>query len=182
MQKGISWRGQAWSSAEHCEVAASEAGIEARGSIAGTTEDGTEFEIKYSLELSPDWDIQHVVVRDMKNEGNELDLQRENDQWFDVDGMHLEKFDNVAFVDISLTPFTNTLPIKRLQFEGDQPQRIDVLYIDLPKFELRRVSQFYSKIGKNTYRFQQDDFSADLVVDEDGLVVVYPELFTSAVE
>jgi uncharacterized protein len=185
MQKKITWHGKQQVSTETCEISASEAGIEVRGSVAGVSDDGTEFEIKYTLELSPEWDIQHVVVRDVKNEGNELDLQRENGQWFDVDGLHLEEFDGVEFVDMTITPLTNTLPIKRLQFDGDEPQKINVLFIELPEFNIRRVEQIYSKIGKNTYHYQDievPDFVADLVVDDDGLVIIYPRLFTSKVE
>ncbi|HET8670324.1 MAG TPA: putative glycolipid-binding domain-containing protein, partial [Candidatus Saccharimonadales bacterium] len=157
--------------------------IEVRGSVEGTASDGTEFEIKYSLELSPQWEIQHVIVRDVKNEGNELDLQRENGQWFDVDGLHLEEFDDVEYVDLSFTPLTNTLPIKRLHLEGNEPQKIDVLYIELPAFSFQRAEQYYARLGKHTYRYYEakaPDSVADLVVDDDGLVLIYPGLFTSA--
>jgi hypothetical protein len=50
----------------------------------------------------------------------------------------------------------------------------------LPKFEWRRLEQYYTKIGNNTYRYQdgeRPDFQADIVVDDDGLVLVYPGLF-----
>jgi len=179
MQKKITWHGQAWQSEEQCEISSSEAGIEVRGSIQGTSEDGQDFEINYTLELSPEWQIQHVVVRDAKDEGNELDLQYENGQWFAVDGWHLGNFDHVEYVDITLTPLTNTLPIRHLEFAEGEPQSISVLYIDLPSFKVRKVDQYYTKIGKNTYRFQQDDFTADIVVDDEGFVVVYPNLFTA---
>ncbi|MEK7153856.1 MAG: putative glycolipid-binding domain-containing protein [Patescibacteria group bacterium] len=49
---------------------------------------------------------------------------------------------------------------------------------------MRKVEQCYTKLGKNTYRYQDIeilDFTADIVVDDDGLVVVYPNLFTSVV-
>ena len=184
MQKDITWHGLAWKSEEHCEIEASDAGIEARGSVYGTTEDGTDFEIGYVIELSPEWEVQHVLVNDAKHEGSSLDLQRENDQWFDAEGMHLEEFDRVEYIDLALTPLTNTLPIKRLPFTNNETHKISVLYVDLPKLELRKVEQCYTKLGKNTYRYQDIeilDFTADIVVDDDGLVVVYPNLFTSVV-
>lgn len=185
MQKKITWRSQACQSEEHCEISSSDAGIEIRGSVQGTADDGKEFEINYTLELSPEWQVQHIVVRDAKDEGNELDLQYENGQWFDVDGWHLEAYDGVEYVDLTITPSTNTLPIKRLAFEGREPQKIDVLYIDLPSFQTRRVEQYYTKLGKHTYRYQdgeRPDFIADIVLDDDDFVAIYPNLFTSNIE
>lgn len=175
MKQAISWVSHVLQSEEHCEISVSDVGIEIRGSIRSEV-----FEINYTLELSPDWQVQHVVVRDVRNDGNDLDLQYENGQWFDVDGWHLATFDGVEYVDISITPATNTAPLKRLQFLSDEPQKIDVLYIDLPSFGLRRMEQYYSKIGSHTYRYQDGehrDSHADLVVDEQGMVVVYPNLF-----
>jgi len=184
-KKKVTWQAAAWSGREDLTLQVGDAGIEATSELKGTTEDGTPYEIRYTIELSPDWQVQHVHIADSRDEGGTLDLIYENGQWFaGLDDYLGEEFDNVPFIDISLTPFTNTIPIKHLTFEGREPQKIDVLFIDLPSFTWRRVEQYYSKIGENTYHYQdieRPDFQADIVVDDDGLVLVYPNLFTAAV-
>jgi hypothetical protein len=102
------------------------------------------------------------------------------DQWYDGAGQHLTEFDGVELVDISISPFTNTLPIKRLHFEGEQPQKVDIIYFDENLFSLRRLQQVYSQKDERTYRYQDIElpgFVSDIVVDEEGLVVDFPELF-----
>jgi uncharacterized protein len=184
--KNITWQALAWSGNEQLTLQVSGTGIEVKSELSGTTEDGTPYELRYLVELSPDWQVQHVHIADATDEGGVLDLIYENGKWFaGLDDYLGEEFDNVPFIDFSLTPFTNSLPINQLQFEGDDPLKVDVLFIDLPSFEWRRVEQHYSKIGKHTYRYQdveRPDFRADLVVDDDGLVILYPNLFITAVE
>lgn len=180
--RSISWRALAWDGAEQLTLQVGDAGIEARSELKGVTEDGVSFELHFTVELSPEWQVQHVVIVDADDEGKHLDLQYENSQWFDAGENHLEEFDGISFVDFSLSPFTNSLPIRHLNFEDAEPQKIEVIFIDLVTFELYRAEQYYSRLGKNTYHYQdveRPDFQADIVVDDDGLVVVYPGLFTA---
>lgn len=179
----IAWRALAWEGDEQLTLQVGDAGIEAKSELKGVTEDGVPYELRYILQLSPDWQVREVHIADAKDEGGSLDLIYENGKWFaGLDDYLGEEFDGVPFVDMSLTPFTNTLPIKRLDFEDDEPQKIDVLFLDLPAFTWRRVEQYYSKVGKSTYHYQdveQPEFQVDIVVDDDGLVLVYPNLFTA---
>lgn len=173
----IIWKSLAWEGTERCTIDHSESGIRVEGHLSGTIENGQPYELSYLLELSPDWRPQHVLVKDATDEGTYIDLVRENGRWLDPDGVHLTDFDSCEFVDITLTPVTNSLPLQSLSFEGKEPVALDVLSIDLPQFELSRKTQGYAKIGEHTYRFQQPGFAADIVVDDDGLVVLYPGLF-----
>jgi hypothetical protein len=107
-------------------------------------------------------------------------MAHEDEKWYDGNDNHLTAFDGVPFIDLSISPFTNTLPIKQLQFDGDKPQQIETLYFDENRFSIRKVRQVYSKLDERTYRYQDvelPDFAADIVVDDDGLVIDYPQLF-----
>lgn len=176
-KRSITWKALAWEGTEECTIEATDSGVRVESHLSGTTEDNVPYEISYLLELTPDWTAQHVLVKDATDEGKYLDLVRENGRWLDPDGVHLTDFDSCDFVDITLTPLTNTLPIKNLRFEGKEPVAIDVLYVNLPGFTIGRKTQGYSKVGDHTYHFQQRDFSADIVTDDDDLVVIYPGLF-----
>lgn len=178
MQKIVYWQGIETKSEERCVIDITAAGIEIRSIVYGEDQQGATFEYAYTMELSPEWQLQHIIVTDAKEEGDGIDLQRENGQWFDASGRHLEAFDGVSLVDFALTPLTNTLAMKQLQ-DGPSPQDIQVLYLDAASLELSKVRQRYTRLGKHTYRFQDVSrgFSAELVTDDDDLILIYPGLF-----
>ena len=82
-------------------------------------------------------------------------------------------------IDISLTPFTNSLPINRLQLQVNEVQYIKVLYIDILGRTIRSVVQQYTKISDHKYQYENvpNDFEAVITVDEWGIVTEYPGLF-----
>jgi hypothetical protein len=83
-------------------------------------------------------------------------------------------------VDLSITPFTNTLPIRRLSLPTGQTAEILAVYIQLPSLAITTDRQRYTclEAGKR-YRYESvdSDFTRDVEVDEHGLVVTYPGLF-----
>lgn len=176
----ITWNALAWNATETCVVASDDTGVRVEGHLSGRTEDDQPFEMSYLLELAPDWSVQHVLIKDVRDEGNYLDLVREDGRWLDHDGIHLTDFDSCEFVDLNRTPLTNSLPIKKLRFEGGDPVVIDVLCIDMPALTMSRKSQAYTQLGAHTYRFQEPGFTADIVTDDNDLVAVYPDLFVAA--
>jgi len=100
-------------------------------------------------------------------------------QWTGADGTALPEFDGCIDIDISATPFTNTLPIRRLILQPWQVERIRVLYIHVPTLEIESWDQRYTGLAPDRVRYESigSDFMRELVVDDDGLVVTYPGLF-----
>jgi hypothetical protein len=82
-------------------------------------------------------------------------------------------------VDLSFSPLTNTLPIRRLNLL-DAPvgtsRTVQVAWILLPSLEVIDSSQTYRVIGDHQLRFTSGDFGADIDVDDQGYVLRYPEL------
>jgi hypothetical protein len=120
-----------------------------------------------------------VTIKSLLDD-REINLTCENKKWYDGHGDHLTEFDGIPFIDLSISPFTNMLPIKQLRFDGDKPQKIETLYFDENRFSIRKVQQLYSRLNDRTYRYQDvelPDFVVDIVVDDDGWVIVYPQLF-----
>jgi len=153
--------------------------IHGHGLAVGKTDSNIPFAMEYDLALSAGWDIREMSIRSLLDK-RIIKLVHEGNQWYNGEGKHLAEFDGVELVDISISPFTNTLPIKRLQFEGEQPQKIDIIYFDENKFSLRRVQQIYSRVDEQTYRYQDTllpDFTSEITVDEEGLVIDFPGIF-----
>jgi len=82
-------------------------------------------------------------------------------------------------VDLSGSPLTNTLPIRRLgllKAETGVSHRLSVAWVLLPSLEVIQADQIYTPLGGNRVRYASETFSADLTVDDEGFVVDYPGL------
>ena len=99
--------------------------------------------------------------------------------WSDASGI-VRALEGAIDVDINVTPFTNTLPIRRLKLKENQSKEIVVVYVSIPEFIISTERQQYTCIipGK-LYRFESLDrnFIREIVVDDKGLVLEYPGLF-----
>jgi uncharacterized protein len=174
----IVWQALSWpSTVIHTHTV--DNGIYAHGLAVGKTDANIPFAIEYNLILTINWDIKEMLIKSLLDE-RVIQLVHAGNQWYDGKGQHLAEFEEVDLVDISISPFTNTLPIKRLQFKDEQLQKIDIIYFDENKFSLRRVQQICSQIDKQAYRYQDillPDFVSEITVDEDGLVIDFPGIF-----
>jgi uncharacterized protein len=87
------------------------------------------------------------------------------------------EFRDCVDVDLSFTPATNTLPIRRLCLEVGEEAEIQVAWLVWPELRVRPVLQRYARLAEDRYRYTQDDFAAELTVDEQGLVLEYEGLW-----
>ena len=100
--------------------------------------------------------------------------------WTDEHGAPLTALDGAIDVDLPITPFTNTLPIRRLALAPGASAEIDVVYVRTPGLSVEVDRQRYTCLEPmRRYRYEAVDgtFEADIDVDAHGLVVVYPGLF-----
>jgi hypothetical protein len=86
-------------------------------------------------------------------------------------------FEGCVDVDLSFTPATNTLPIRRLGLGVGEEREIAVAWLVWPELRFERAVQRYARLREDRYRYRQDDFEAELEVDEDGLVLEYEGLW-----
>lgn len=132
-----------------------------------------------------DWDDRHCtrrlaaqMVSPGRSEGLELTADGEG-VWYSG-GKEISTLAGCLDVDLWPTPFTNSLPIRRLGLNRGGEAVIRVAYIVAgSEFEISATEQRYSRLGSQIYRFESlgDGFTADLVVDENELVITYPGLF-----
>ena len=86
---------------------------------------------------------------------------------------------------MSVTPFCNTLPIRRLLGSGDASLTLDVAYVNGTDLTVSRSRQRYERKERGRIRYVDlglfPGFEADLHVDERMLVVSYEHLFERVV-
>ena len=78
------------------------------------------------------------------------------------------------------TPFTNSFPIHREPMAIGEQRHSRVAWISAPELTVRPRPQAYRRLTDRLYLFESLDgsgFTAELPVDEDGIVVDYPDLF-----
>ena len=87
-------------------------------------------------------------------------------------------------VDLAFSPMFNTIPIRRLGLHREAGEHtLPMVFVSLPELEVRVVEQTYRTVsvldegtGHAGIGFRWGDFTADLLVDADGVVSSYPGL------
>jgi hypothetical protein len=169
---------------EHLRLRIEESPIEADGVVVGE-EDGIALRARYMIRCDPWWRTRELIVDPL--DGRELLHLRSDGKgnWSDVSGRSIPKLKGCTDVDLSVTPFTNTLPIRRLDLREGNSSEIVAVYVDVPDMRLDTSKQRYTCLERNAggglYRYEDEGlfrgFTADLPVDADGLVLDYPGIF-----
>ncbi len=174
----IIWEGILYDSTESLRLSTTGQRIVVDSSIIGSFE-SDRYVVKYNAQIGVDWKVNNFhIVFEVNGAINEIDGARNNDNWI-INGRIDARFEDFCFIDISLSPFTNTLPVNNLNLPIGQGRNIGVIYVDILKGALRPVQQRYSRIADKTFRYESipKDFQADIEVDHQGLVLFYPGLF-----
>ena len=155
--------------------------VEANSLAVGRLDDSA-YRIQYQIVCDATWNVQKVSVRNLLS-NQSFALTKAGDEWLDEQGRAAGSLRGCSDVDIMVTPFTNTLPIRRLNLARGEAKEIAVAYVRVPELSLSRLEQRYTCLEKEkeggVYRYENLDsgFTSDLKVDEDGLVGDYPGLF-----
>jgi hypothetical protein len=154
----------------------------ADGMVLGV-EDGDAFRLRYTVRCDSLWRVRRVEVRFVDG-GRGLSLNADGEgRWFDASGAAVHALDGCVDVDITATPMTNTLPIRRLALKPGEAADIKVAYVTIPDLRVEPDEQRYTCLEADAaggrYRFEQtgSGFTAVLQVDADALVEDYPGLF-----
>ena len=180
MEKGITavWKGWNGESREYLTLGERGGNVYAE-SVIISHGGGRPFAARYAIECDSNWCVRSVSV-DLIGEGRSIRLSRDDDGTWHDGSKELPGLKGAIDVDIFPTPFTNTIPIRRLGLGAGQSADIIVAYLTLPEMSVTSDPQRYTCIEPlKIYRFESldSDFKCDIEVDEDGLVVSYPGLF-----
>jgi hypothetical protein len=175
MRRQIMWTARQWPGCEHLDLRADEDGVAADGLLVAAVE-GVPIRMAYQIECDAAWRIRSAAI-DLHGIARRV-LTRDGDgRWFD-NGRERADLAGCTDVDIALTPFTNTLPIRRLDLVPGAAADLRVVYIQpAPRLTIGPAEQRYLRLDAG-YRYESGAFGADLAVDADGLVTDYPDLWT----
>lgn len=101
-------------------------------------------------------------------------------RWRRGDGEPLNDLEGCIDIDIWPTPFTNSFPIRRAPLAIGERREFLMAWVSAPELSVKPQPQAYTRLAERRYRFDNLDgsgFSVELPVDEDGVVLDYPDLF-----
>lgn len=181
MDKTIVVRWQDWSATgtEHAVVRIEDSSSSI-DSIVLSANGAAPFAVRYRLQCDASWALRRAKI-ELVGADRELHLIGDGrGQYRDGEGSRLTHLDGAIDIDLSVTPFTNTLPIRRLNLKKGQSRDIVTAYVHFPDLAISADPQRYTCLEPmKLYRYESldSDFVREIEVDENGLVVTYPGLF-----
>jgi uncharacterized protein len=174
MIRDIVWEWRTRPGLEHLRLDIDADAVRAEGRVVAAAESGV-VSLAYQVECDAAWYFRRGAIL---IDGAAHAIARGTGGW-EVNGMARPDLAGCTDLDIRLTPFTNTLPIRRIAWTTGVPMRLDMVYVHLPDFSVSSVAQEYTALGEGRFRYRSLDtgFSAELATDADGLVLEYGELW-----
>jgi uncharacterized protein len=167
---------------EHLRLRVEVDAVRADSLIIAVDEGGRPYRARYHIDCGADWTVRRAHIELPDEPERVLDLRADGrGRWTDgLTGVALP-LDGCVDVDVYPSPFTNTLPIRRLPEPViGRAVAIDVAWVVLPELTVQVARQEYTLLARGAdgarWRFRGlgSDFTAELDVDHDGLVRDYP--------
>ena len=150
--------------------------------ILAFDEEHGPFRLTYRLAWDESWQIREADLVVATERGiRSLNLRTDSrNRWRHVDGRAIDDLDGCVDIDIWPTPFTNSFPIRRVPMAVGERRVFKMAWVRAPELTVHPQAQAYTRLADRLYLFENLDgsgFKAELPVDDDGIVVDYPDLF-----
>jgi len=181
--KTLIWQGIIYQSLEYVNIQENGKNYTVLSKIIGCYHDKI-YAVDYKLIIDKDWTmLEFLIESEINTIKTKITGKKQQDHW-EINNMIHPELKGFKYIDISLTPFTNTLPINNLILTENHSQKIKVIYLDVLNNHIKPAEQQYTKTSAAGYLYEniETDFKADIVVDENGLVIHYPGLFKKIAE
>jgi hypothetical protein len=167
---------------EHLRLRVDGSGAQADSVIIAVDDDGRPFRARFAIEADTGWRLRHARIELLDDSARALDLYADGlGHWIDAVTGAARPLDGCLDIDVYPSPFTNTLPIRRLPAPAlGAPVALAVAYVTLPELTVRPADQEYTLLERQPdgarwrFRSLDSDFTAELSVDQAGLVRDYP--------
>ena len=175
----ILWQDVETGALDRCRLETGPDGLRLSGTVL-TAEFGSPLDVRYRVETAPDGLTRRFGLELDGGAVRRVLLADGAGRWRWQDGPELAEVAGALDVDLTVTPATNTLPIRRLAgLEVGQAADLQMAWVQFPDLEVIGSAQRYQRLAPDRWRFSTGDFSAELRVDPEGLVLEYGGLFRS---
>jgi hypothetical protein len=139
------------------------------------------YRLDHRWKLTPDWRARSLWIGRWDASGERvLTLDRVDGGW-QVNGERRGDLDGADEPDLSVTPFCNTLVMRKVPTLPGASLTVDTAWVNGDDLTVSRSSQRYDYQGPGRFRYidlgVSAGFEADLRVDEERLIEYYEHLF-----
>ena len=175
----ILWQDVETGALDRCRLEAVRDGLRLSGTVL-TPAYGTPLDVRYLVEAGPDGLTRRVELELDGGSTRRVLLADGAGRWRWEGGPEVPEVAGSLDVDLTVTPATNTLPIRRLAaLEAGHAAGLQMAWVQFPGLEVLASAQHYQRLTADRWHFSTGDFHAELLVDPDGLVLDYGGLFRS---
>ena len=172
----VRWRQWQGPGIEHLVLRQDSGGISAE-SVA-VSADHAPFAVHYRIACRPDWRTREVEVGLVG--GGRFLLETDGVGNWSKDGVPVPDLTGALDPDLTVTPFTNTLPIRLLRLKPGESAEIVAAFIELPELTIVKSPQRYTCLDEGRrylYESLASGFRREIDIDGEGLVITYPDFW-----
>ncbi len=180
----VLWRSLDGGTVEHCTLRKLAKGARLEGHVLGTSPGASAgpsggavpLHVHYIVDCDAVWRTRSVSIsQHYGTVQSTLRLDVINQRWWTAEGVEIPQLHWLIDIDLSVTPATNTLPLRRLALAVGQRAELTAAWLRFPTLTIEPMTQVYERLAPNLYRFSSSGgrFSAGLETDDLGLVVHY---------
>jgi uncharacterized protein len=176
LKRVVVWKNLLLDGRDYCSLWHDTEGWMLKGTIVGGLRDQRPVLANYEIHCDENWNTHRLQVeRTIGNEVKKLDLTQESRGIWRSSGRELPALRGCSDADLTVSPASDTLPIRRLNLRVGSSRSIIAAWVSFPDLAVQPLSQRYTRLSKDTYRYESNTgFSAVIVVDDLGLVTSYP--------
>jgi uncharacterized protein len=175
----VLWQGVETGALDRCRLETGPDGLRLSGTVL-TAEFGTPLDVRYRVEAGPDGRTRRVELALDGAAVRRVLLADGAGRWRWEDGPELGQVAGALDVDLTVSPATNTLPIRRLTgLAVGGMADLQMAWVQFPELSVIPSRQRYERLAADRWRFSSGEFIAELLVDPEGLVLDYSGLFRS---
>jgi hypothetical protein len=176
LKRVVVWKNLLLDGTDYCGLWHTAEGWLLKGTVVGVLKDQRPIFANYEIHCDESWLTHRVEIeRTMGSDVKTLSLNVESRGVWRSSGQELRDVHGCDDVDLAVTPATNTLAIRRLNLQIGSSESIIAAWVKFPELTVQPLSQRYTRLGNDAYRYESNTgFSAEIVVDDLGLVKAYP--------
>jgi hypothetical protein len=139
--------------------------------------EGKACRLEYLIECGDDWTTVLVSIDGWAgDEAIDIQIDAEEDGTWHLNGEEIDAVAGCVDIDLNFSPVTNLLPLKRLDIAVGESQPVRAAWLKFPSFELEPLEQTYTRLDETTVRYESGGkFVSELKINDDGLVIEYPD-------
>ena len=179
LERAIVWRNLLTGGTEYFELRRQGDCHILRGKIVSVLEPAQPLFVSYEIACDEQWHTRHAQILQVNaGEQRELKIEVCGTDWT-VNGKPAPELHGCIDIDLSASPSTNTLPLRRLQLQRGQSQPVTAAWVRFPSLEIATLQQTYKRLDDTRYWYESaTGFTAEIRVDACSVVFDYPGVWT----